>query len=776
MKTAAKTSGKLAQTALLLSLSTLAACGSGGGGGVSSTPVPPAPQSPAPTPTPSPTATPAAVPTNFDTAEYRRSDGPSFHGAITAWQAGASGSGTTIAIIDSGIDTANAEFSGRVAASSRDVVGSRPLTNPDDDHGTQVALVAAAARNSSGIVGIAWNATLQMLRADTPGSCSASDGCSFADSAIASGIDAAVQGGARVINMSLGGDPANATLRNAISRAAASGAVIVVSAGNDGNSTDAGVDPLNPDPFAVSVLQAGGSNVIVVGSVDENGVASDFSNRAGASAASVLMAMGDGVCCVYEGSAIATTTNAEGTFVTVVSGTSFAAPQVSGAAALLAQAFPNLTGAQIVDLLLRSARDAGATGTDGLYGRGILDIARAFAPQGTLSVAGTSVPVLLDTATLTSSGAMGDALTNAALGTVMLDGYSRAYNVDLAGGFQRAALRQPLHEALAGAGTPVGVSASGVSLAVTVDRRFGAVPMRFDPVQTAQARVLASSMVTRLDRSLDLALGWQVSADSLTARLQDRKEPQFLVAGRADGLFKRPETGMAVRYRLGGLGLTVSAERSSLLRNDPQRDRREDRLVQFGMALDGAQSGAFDWRLGLGLMREERTVLGARFADALGGGGAMTATVSPGLGWRFGKGWALGATGSLGFTRIDSGAVATSGSRLLSSSWSIDLSREGVLADGDRLALRLSQPLRVERGGLNLNLPVAWDYATQSATFARVPLSLAPKGRELDAELAWATALWGGDASASVFFRREPGHFAGAASDGGFAVRWSRGF
>jgi hypothetical protein len=57
-----------------------------------------------------------------------------------------------------------------------------------------------------------------------------------------------------------------------------------------------------------------------------------------------------------------------------------------------------------------------------------------------------------------------------------------------------------------------------------------------------------------------------------------------------------------------------------------------------------------------------------------------------------------------------------------------------------------------------------------------VPLSLAPKGRELDAELAWATALWGGDASASVFFRREPGHFAGVPEDGGVAVRWSRGF
>ena len=347
-----------------------------------------------------------------------------------------------------------------------------------------------------------------------------------------------------------------------------------------------------------------------------------------------------------------------------MSGTSFAAPQVSGAVALLAQAFPNLTGTQIVDLLLRTARDAGATGTDAVYGRGILDIARAFSPQGLTGLAGTRVAVSLDGLTGTSSGAMGDALSGASLGAVMLDGYQRAYKLNLAAGLRAGQSRLPLHEALAGGGRPVAMDASGFALAFTVDRRFGAVPLRLAPSEGQQARVLASSVVTQLDRSLDLALGWKVSAESLTARLQKRWEPQFLVAGMASSVFTRPEMGLAARYLLGSLGLTVSAERSVLVRPDPLRERREDRMTQFGLALDGGQGGALDWRLGLGLMREERTVLGARFVDVLGGGGATTATVSPGLGWRFGKGWALGATGSLGFTQIDAGAVATSGSRL----------------------------------------------------------------------------------------------------------------
>ncbi|MFM2370392.1 MAG: hypothetical protein RIS85_114, partial [Pseudomonadota bacterium] len=228
--------GQVAMVALAFALS-----GCGGGGGVSSTPAP-AP-TPAPTPMPTPVPTPTPTPVSFDTAEYRRSDGPPLHGAITAWQAGATGRGTTIAIVDSGIDAVSPEFAGRISDASTDVVGSRGIGNADDDHGNQVALVAAAARNNTGVMGMAWDATIQMLRADTAGSCTESDGCTFSDTAIASGIDAALRAGARVVNLSLGGDPANAALRATVARATAAGLVVVVSAGNDGDSTEAGVDP-----------------------------------------------------------------------------------------------------------------------------------------------------------------------------------------------------------------------------------------------------------------------------------------------------------------------------------------------------------------------------------------------------------------------------------------------------------------------------------------------------------------------------------------------------
>ena len=96
---------------------------------------------------------------------------------------------------------------------------------------------------------------------------------------------------------------------------------------------------------------------------------------------------------------------------------------------MLAQAFPSLSSAQIVQLLLSTATDAGATGPDALYGAGILDVARAFQPQGQLSLAGTGVAVSTGTPTLLSS-AMGDA-KSAGLATVALDSYNRAFSTDL---------------------------------------------------------------------------------------------------------------------------------------------------------------------------------------------------------------------------------------------------------------------------------------------------------------------------------------------------------
>ena len=94
----------------------------------------------------------------------------------------------------------------------------------------------------------------------------------------------------------------------------------------------------------------------------------------------------------------------------------------------------------------------------------------------------------------------------------------------------------------------------------------------------------------------------------------------------------------------------------------------------------------------------------------------------------------------------------------------------------DALALRISQPLRVEAGGLNLNVPVAWSYASETATRGVRTIALSPSGREIVSELAWRGSLAGGYARASAYWRQNPGHRASLPMDKGVAMSWSREF
>ena len=109
----------------------------------------------------------------------------------------------------------------------------------------------------------------------------------------------------------------------------------------------------------------------------------------------------------------------------------------------------------------------------------------------------------------------------------------------------------------------------------------------------------------------------------------------------------------------------------------------------------------------------------------------------------------------------------------LLSAWAMDAQRTGVFAADDSLALRLSQPLRVDSGGLWLNLPVDYSYATLSPVYGRRLLSLAPSGREQDIELVWRGALWNGTAMASLYYRKDPGHYSTLTDDRGMAVSWN---
>ena len=775
-------------------LASLGACGGGGGGGGVRTPAPaPVPTpSPTPTPTPTPTATPTPA-ASFNTPEFRRSDGPDFHNAVSAWSDGINGDGVTLAIIDSGIDEDNPEFAGRISPDSIDVAGNDSF-DAEDDHGTNVALVAAAARNNTGVVGIAFGATILAIRADEPGSCASEDpddedsGCSFFDTDIAEGIDHAVASGAVVINLSLGGGRTSFRVINAVRRAAAAGVIVVVSAGNDGDHMDDGNDPDNPDLFAQDIQGAGGSHAIIVGSVDDQGTISDFSNKAGTFQNAYITARGERICCVYEDGELFV--NDEG-FAFVFSGTSFAAPQVTGAIALLKQAFPNLSGDEIVSILLDSARDAGTAGNDAIYGAGILDIAAAFAPQGATSLAGGTQAVKLGESGGSTSPAMGDAGSQGGLSSVITDKYDRAYGIDLASRLGAAPIAQRLAPAVGQQTRFVSLGNQTTSLAFTIDQRAQnnrtnwAQQLRLSHEDAEAARVLAARVAMKLDADTEVALAFAESTDGIVAQLQGQDRPAFKIARTAlsdEGLYRSNDGSLAVRRQLGDFGVTLSAGSGSVRLDQETRFAEQIGLeperygvTTYGLGLD-RKFGTVEAALGLTWMKEEDTILGARFVDALGTRGSDTMFVDASAGWNIDSNWRLGAAVRNGFTRAHAVGQVAGGSTFRTLGWSADIERRGLFSRFDRLGLRISQPLRVEQGGLNFNLPVAYDYATESATFGLRQFSLSPTGRELTGEMAWRGPLWGGDASASLFYRTNPGHFSTLPDDQGVAIRWNRRF
>jgi subtilisin family serine protease len=738
----------VARFGLVSVVALLSACG--GGSGVGSTPPPVAAPTPTPTPTPAPTPTPTPAPTtNYDTAEYRASVGPVSASAVSAYQLGATGAGIGVAVIDTGIDLQSAEFTGRLSAASADIAGNGTLDDLDG-HGTAVAFTLAGRRTGAGTHGMAFDSTLIALRADRPGTCTGAStggaeegGCRFDTSTLARGVTAAVTAGAKVVNLSLGGTSSTADLRAAIQRATAAGLVVVMAAGNDGLAEPDALAAVAGDPSLRG-------QVIVAGSVTSADAMAANSNRAGSLASHYLTAVGVDVRAP----------DANGQ-VLLWSGTSMAAPQISGAVALLAQAFPNLTGAQIAELLLSTARDAGAAGTDPIYGRGVLDLRRAFQPVGATSLAGSTLAVPVAGGAVLSAP-MGDARPTGT-GAVILDSFGRAFAIDLGAGARAA--------------TPMRLLATGPALrsvaagngTMAVRAAFApAAPISRDGLQ-APARLVAVSGEGRLGRSTTLAMGMGIGADGFRA---DPAAAGFVAARSADaglGFDAIAGGAAAVRHRVGALGVTAMADAGDVLTPDTvsRNGWRRSDYARAGLSLDGG-AGPVAGALGVARLSERDTLLGARLPG-----------MPAGRSWfgdarlRFEQdGWTAGASFRRGRTRAR--VTGLDGRGLLrSEAYAVDLGRRSLWMGDDLLALRVAQPLRVSGGGLDLQLPTDWDYGSGSvSTWKTQRLPLSPRGREVDAEIRYALPVGPGLAETSLYWRREPSHRADLPNDIGSLVRY----
>ena len=314
-------------------------------------------------------------------------------------------------------------------------------------------------------------------------------------------------------------------------------------------------------------------------------------------------------------------------------------------------------------------------------------------------------------------------------------------------------------------------------------------PLRLTADEADQAKLLAMRVAAKLAPATELGFAFNQDASGLVAQLRGRSEEvqraAFMLApspASVAGFEAQAHIAFAARHELGEWGATVFAQSGDIWLGGNRQIRGElierierDEFRTFGLAFDRQLRGA-DIALSLRWMAEDRTVLGGFFHEAIGGSGADTVFADFDVAGRLGAKWTIGAQWTQGLTMPRTNGILDAGSRIHSNAWSFDLVREDTLRDGDRFGLRLSQPLRVASGGLDLNLPIAFDYASERATIAPYRLNLAPSGREVIGELNWSSALFWGHAGASVFYRHEPGHFANQRADVGALVSFDAKF
>jgi hypothetical protein len=701
----------------------LSACASGGGGSPAS-PSPPA--TPLVPPAPPPPPPPPPVTPSVTGAEYKLNPGLGFIHPEAAWAAGATGAGQIVAVIDSGVDTSSPDLTGRVSSDSTDLVTSRTSTAITGRHGTEVATVLAAGFNGFGQVGVAYGATILSVRVDEPGTCSSSNGCSFNTTDIATGLDYAVAHGAKIINLSLGLDtPSPVAIQQALQRAVAAGAVIVAAAGNDGPSAP---NPIYPAAFASDSRYVG--SIIAAGALNAAGTdIASFSNRAGSAANDFLLAPGENVTadCTTAGCSI-------------VDGTSFAAPHIAGALALLLSGFPNLTGAQAVDILLRTADDLGAPGTDPIYGRGMLDIARAFAPVGSLSLASASgglTPASTSgggTLTAVSGQAFGLAfkgLTN--LKTVGFDDYRRMYPIDLSSALTAMGRRSaviPSDGPVLHSTTDV-TTRDGGHLTLAAQTAIEPLVDTGGPSELLQQRRPNAVQADYQSGNLAFSLwsGQQGYAPSAVAAPADAFSQLAFAQQTGRVSFIRGRWTLSAEQGFGDRGDTPGvdfAENAGLV---AAASTAYSRFV--------AQTRHQDWTLtlGLGLLSETGGPLGSLMPQ--GSAYAMPASTRYLMiqgEWRIAPGLTLVAKGAVGSTHAQGAALSLDAT---SSTWAVEADA-ACRAVCSGLFVSLSQPVRVERGALAAYLaeqpaqyldPLVYSWRTATA---------APDGRELD----WGVGLW----------------------------------
>jgi len=652
------------------------------------------------------------------------------------------GQGVVVGVLDTGLNLSNPEFKNnvRVMAGYNAVNGSKDITD-SLGHGTHVAGIIGAPGNGTGMYGVAPGVTILPVKVF--------NGSSASSTSIDNGLSYALSKGARVINLSLGANGAtgDAGLRRV---AASNSAVVVASAGNDGLA-----NPGWPARYAKEAWAAG--TIIAVGAVDANKKLASFSNKAGDTAQFYLVAPGVNIISSYS------------TGYAYMSGTSMAAPAVSGAAALITGYWPYLKANQVAAILLNTADDLGAVGVDAVYGHGMLNVNRALSPVGsftyktatgattTMSLTGKSV-VSVQPKVTTPSAFSG-------LTTEVFDEYGRNFTSD-EGATLSGRSQMTLDSALGRADRMLDTAEQ----VLPDGSRFTRLQLRSGGVQADQVR--PGSMLTGTQPAaqasfvgMQLASGYGFSAGDgglggMTMGLMGSTMAASLTG--ADGVLANPLLGFAPQHRFAALTAPLAggwSTRFGMVRSSALNAASADVNV-----LELMHQGRFHaFNVSAGQMSEQG-LLGGYSSSALGldqQTGTFGVTFSGAL--NLTGQWTLAGAYTAAHTKApQANGMLISATPVRSDGFGVGLIKADTWRPGDRLSFTLNAPLRASSGTLSYSV-VTGVSEEGEPTYGTHVVNLQATAREMLAETRYVTRLTANSTiSAVMSLRHHPDNDASA--------------
>ena len=681
--------------------------------------------------------------------------------AAAAYADGWTGRGQVIAVVDTGfLETHDEldELTGKTAG-KRTQQGYTPALG-NKRHGTFVASVAAGNRSGStsglDMHGVAFDARLHY----TEISLGSGDGMYRPfpltdyevrdDRRNAAFYSTILEGGrtanARIINLSFGVNGAAGIYDRAevrrrfvrtalilaqtytyddeglivpLSRPNADKSIFVWAAGNSGGLTDPSTmaAPNHATPHLLAGLSLHfpelQSHSLAVVALDQNGTIAGYSNRCGSAASFCIAAPGSGI---VGADPIDNNDNDENDDYRVSNGTSFAAPIVSGALAVLAQRFPTLGTDELVTRIKASATKTDRYADRDIYGQGLLNLGAAIAPIGTVSVAGLS----RSDSFVSPGSSFGDAL-------------DVAFTNQFVTGFD--SLNAPFDYSLQG----FVKTAPASTLQPLATMHNDLYAQRDDDLGNANPYASPQNYFTGAG---GFALHGGAQSDSGLRRINaDASSHLHLSNGGIDFAFAKRER------------LVFSAFADTAHRNGTPQ--------VAGLRFAWRPQTDHGFAFGGGYLREASEVLQSEGGGAFGNLSAETLFLAAGGNWEINQ-WRIHAGAEVGAVLAQGGRWFDDLSPLFTSSFSLGTARR--LSANDEIRFGLSSPLRIEQGKANLTLPVG-RTKNGIVQYAKTSASLTPSGRQIDLTATWQRRLPVGYFTLSARASHDPNHTAAADAD-----------